>query len=54
MTDSFKAKSDLTVGSRTYTYYSLKALEPQYKLSRLPYSIKVLLEQLDRLLAVSQ
>ncbi|PTU31933.1 aconitate hydratase AcnA [Stenotrophobium rhamnosiphilum] len=48
MTDSFKAKTSLTVGSKTYTYFALKALEPKYSLSRLPYSIKVLLENLLR------
>ncbi|PPE73152.1 aconitate hydratase AcnA [Solimonas fluminis] len=48
MTDSFKSKASLTVGSRTYSYYSLKALEPRYSLTRLPYSIKVLLENLLR------
>ena len=46
MTDSFKAKSTLTVGSKNYSYYNLKALEPAFKLERLPYSIKVLLENL--------
>ena len=48
MTDSFKSKASLTVGSKTYQYYNLKALEPTYKLSRLPYSVKVLLENLLR------
>jgi aconitate hydratase len=48
MTDSFKAKSTLTVGSKNYSYYSLKALEPAFKIDRLPYSIKVLLENLLR------
>ncbi|MES0875109.1 aconitate hydratase AcnA [Sinimarinibacterium thermocellulolyticum] len=48
MTDSFKAKSTLTVGSKSYSYYSLKALEPTFKIERLPYSIKVLLENLLR------
>jgi aconitate hydratase len=48
MPDSFKAKSTLKVGSRSYTYFSLKALEPQFKLSRLPYSYKILLENLLR------
>ncbi|WP_370309431.1 aconitate hydratase AcnA [Sinimarinibacterium flocculans] len=48
MTDSFKAKSTLTVGSKNYSYYNLKALEPAFKLERLPYSIKVLLENLLR------
>ena len=48
MTDSFKAKSSLTVGSKTYTYYDLKKLEGAFKVSRLPYSYKVLLENLLR------
>ena len=48
MTDSFKTKAQLKVGDKTYTYFNLKALEPRFKLSRLPYSIKVLLEQLLR------
>ncbi len=48
MTDSFKAKSTLTVGSKSYSYFNLKALEPKYTLARLPYSIKVLLENLLR------
>src|SRR3546814_1857254 len=48
MTDSFKAKSTLTVGSKSYGYYSLKALEPKYKLARIPYSHKILLENLLR------
>ena len=48
MSDSFKAKSSLKVGSRSYTYFKLTALEPRFKLSRLPYSYKILLENLLR------
>ncbi|HUS24753.1 MAG TPA: aconitate hydratase AcnA [Candidatus Binatia bacterium] len=48
MTDSFKAKSTLKVGAKSYTYFNLKALEPKFKLSRLPYSYKILLENLLR------
>ncbi|WP_028079504.1 aconitate hydratase AcnA [Solimonas soli] len=48
MTDSFKSKASLTVGSKTYTYFNLRALEPTYKLSRMPYSHKILLENLLR------
>jgi aconitate hydratase len=48
MSDSFKARSSLKVGSKTYSYFSLKALEPKYRMARLPYSIKVLLENLLR------
>jgi len=48
MSDSFNAKSSLKVGDKSYTYCSLKALEPRFKLSRLPYSYKILLENLVR------
>jgi aconitate hydratase len=47
--DSFGAFTSLQVGDRTLSYYSLKAsaLAP-YNVERLPYSIKVLLENLLR------
>ncbi len=48
MSDSFKSKASLEVGSRSYSYYNLKALEPKFKLARLPYSYKILLENLLR------
>ena len=48
MSDSFKAKSTLTVGSKNYTFFDLTKLEADYKVSRLPYSYKVLLENLLR------
>ncbi|GAC1624889.1 MAG: aconitate hydratase AcnA [Nevskia sp.] len=52
MSDSFKAKSTLTVGSKSYTYFDLSKLESQlggqFKVSRLPYSYKILLENLLR------
>ncbi|MGB0956186.1 MAG: aconitate hydratase, partial [Panacagrimonas sp.] len=48
MTDSFQSKSSLSVGNKNYSYYNLKALEPKFNLARLPYSIKVLLENLLR------
>lgn len=46
----FKAKSTLTIGNKTYHYYRLQALEEQGvgNVSRLPYSIKVLLESVLR------
>ena len=47
MTDSFKARSTLGVGARSYEIYSLAALPPE-KLARLPYSLKILLENLLR------
>jgi aconitate hydratase A / 2-methylisocitrate dehydratase len=47
MQDSFKARRKLTVGDRSYEYYSLAALA-EYKVERLPYSLKILLENLLR------
>ncbi|WP_028544637.1 aconitate hydratase AcnA [Paenibacillus taiwanensis] len=45
-TDAFSAARDLSVGAKSYRYYSLEALETQgfNGVSRLPFSIKVLLE----------
>ena len=48
MTDSYKAKSTLTVGSKSYGYYDLTQLEQPFEVSRLPYSYKILLENLLR------
>src|SRR5512138_694699 len=47
MTDSFKARSTLAVGGRNYEIWSLAAL-PRDKVARLPYSLKILLENLLR------
>ena len=47
--NSFKARKSLTVGTKAYTYYSLKAVEKEVgDLSRLPFSLKVLMENLLR------
>ena len=47
--DSLQTRSSLTVGSRTCAYYSLpKAAETLGDISRLPFSMKVLLENLLR------
>jgi aconitate hydratase len=47
--DSLNTRSTLTVGSKTYAYYSLpKAAETLGDLARLPFSMKVLLENLLR------
>ena len=48
MTDSFSARAQLDVGGKTLDYYQLGALEDAHQVSRLPYSIKVLLENLLR------
>jgi aconitate hydratase A / 2-methylisocitrate dehydratase len=49
MKDSFKARTTLSVGSKRYEIFRLDALEKKYKVSRLPYSLKILLENLLRL-----
>jgi aconitate hydratase len=48
--DSFKSRKTLTVGGKTYDYFSLKAAEKAGlgDVSRLPNSLKVLLENLLR------
>ena len=48
--DDFGAKSNLTVGSRSVVYYRLNALEEAgvAAISKLPFSIKVLLESMLR------
>jgi len=47
MTNSFKARTTLQAGDRSYQIYSLAAL-PREKVERLPYSLKILLENLLR------
>ncbi len=48
--DSFGVRKTLTVGAQNYTYYSLPALQEKVggQVERLPYSLKVLLENLVR------
>jgi aconitate hydratase len=47
--DSFGARATLSVGGRKYTIFGLSALERRgFALSRLPYSIKVMLENVLR------
>src|SRR5688572_10519624 len=46
--NSYDAKAELDVGGKTYTYYSLEALQSKYDVARLPFSLKVLLENLLR------
>src|SRR3954463_9877767 len=47
--DSFGARSTLEVGSRSYEIFRLDSLAERFDVSRLPYSIKVLLENVLRL-----
>jgi len=46
--DTFGARSSLAVGERTYEIFRLDVLEERFGVSRLPYSIRVLLENLLR------
>ncbi len=45
--DSFGSKATLTSGSQTVTYFSLQALK-DYDLTKLPFSLRILLENLLR------
>jgi aconitate hydratase len=47
MQDSFRSRRKLAVEGRTYDYYALDALA-EYGIERLPYSLKILLENLLR------
>ena len=47
--DSFGARTELDVDGRTYEIHRLDALQAKYDIARLPYSIKVLLENVLRL-----
>jgi aconitate hydratase len=46
--NSFDARGDLEVGGRTYEIYRLNALQDRFDVARLPFSLKVLLENLLR------
>ncbi|WP_434213398.1 aconitate hydratase AcnA [[Pseudomonas] boreopolis] len=48
MSDSFSTRSQLDVGGKTYAYYSLPKLGQRFDISHLPYSMKILLENLLR------
>jgi aconitate hydratase len=47
-TNSFDAKATLSVGDRDYEIYRLDALQAQHDVARLPFSLKILLENLLR------
>ncbi|MGH8479996.1 MAG: aconitate hydratase AcnA [Gammaproteobacteria bacterium] len=48
MTDSFHARTTLRLGDGDYEVYRLKALEDRLPVATLPYSLKILLENLLR------
>ncbi len=49
MSDSFGARSTLEVSGREFEIFSLSALQKRFDVARLPYSLKVLLENALRL-----
>src|SRR5215210_3412917 len=49
MSDSFGARDTLEVSGREFEVFRLDALQSEYDVARLPYSIKVLLENALRL-----
>jgi aconitate hydratase len=46
--NSFDARDELEVGGRTHVIYRLEALQERYDVARLPFSLKILLENLLR------
>ncbi len=48
MSDSFSARTTLTVSDNEYEIYELSALEKRFDIQRLPITLKILLENLLR------
>jgi aconitate hydratase len=48
MADEHAARSTLTVGDRSYEIHRLDALQPQWDVARLPYTLRILLENVLR------
>src|SRR5436190_4203861 len=48
MPNSFDAKGTLTLSGRPYEIFRLDALQAQYDVARLPFSLRILLENLLR------
>ena len=46
--NSFDARAELEVGGRRYAIHRLDALQARYDVARLPFSLKILLENLLR------
>ncbi len=46
--NSYDARAELDVDGTTYTYYALEALQSKFDVARLPFSLKVLLENVLR------
>ncbi|MCX7060841.1 MAG: aconitate hydratase AcnA [Gammaproteobacteria bacterium] len=48
MNNSFSTRATLSIGGNAYGYHDLTRLEAQFRVSRLPYAYKILLENLLR------
>jgi aconitate hydratase len=48
MADSFAARSTLEVGGRSYEIFRIDALQARYDVARLPYTLRILLENVLR------
>ena len=48
MSNTFNTKKTLEVNGKTYTYYDIKAMADKFSIDRLPYTHKILLENLLR------
>src|SRR3954447_11834236 len=46
--NSYDARDTLDVGGKSFTYYRLDALQSEFDVARLPFSLKVLLENVLR------
>src|SRR6187402_493315 len=46
--NSFEARSELNVGDRSYEIFRLGALQSKFDVARLPFALKVLLENMLR------
>ena len=46
MADTFNARSQLSVGTQAYELFHLDALSKRHALGKLPFSLKILLENL--------
>ena len=46
--NSFDARSEIEIGGRTYEIYRLDALQSKFDVARLPFSLKILLENVLR------
>ena len=47
-TNSFDARANLSVGDRSYEIFRLDALQAKFDVARLPFSLKILRENLLR------